>query len=387
MYYIEDESKAQSYDEYRTHKIRKGDTLQSVAVELNIDAQELRRYHNMRCNIPDLIEADFKSHLELLILAPEKSNVVAVSEKKTPKKVTFGSKAFTIPFYPVNINNNYNVKYTFEKGEKVKHLEFDVSVKWLQADKNGICFFEIDRLSKIKINGKEAETKVDELAEDAASVLYPMQVVVDQSGNWIDIFNYKTIKDRWETKKVEIIDYFDGKNVLNYIDTIEYTLKNEESLLESLSDDWFLKVFFNGIHTCYGSDLRIEKESSFSMIPRKAKVNVDAEQTIEEYLDEANLIVIKQKGEFTDEKIKEKFLIEEESIGDYNAEYFLNPNHYSIEKIKLECTLHLNSPRKVTVEINNLNAKKEVVIGTRKSIFVAEEKKKDGFFKGLFNRF
>lgn len=386
MYYIE-ESEEQTYQEYRTYKIRKGDTLQSVARELNIDVQELRRYHNMRCNISDLIEADFKSHLELLILAPEKSEVTAVSEKKTPKKVTFGSQAFTIPFYPVNINNNYNVKYTFEKGEKVKHLEFDVSVKWLQADKNGICFFEIDRLTKLKINGKEAETKVDELAEDAASVLYPMKVVVDQSGKWIDIFNYKTIKDRWENKKVEIIDYFDGKKVLKYIDAIEYTLKDEESLLESLSEDWFLKVFFNGIHTCYGSDLMIEKDTSFPLIPRIAKVNAEAQQTIEEYLSEANLIVIKQKGEFTDERLKEKFLIEEESIGEYCAEYFLNPNHYSIEKIVLECSLDLDTTKKATIEINNLNQKKEVVIATRKSIFVAEEKKKDNFFKGLFNRF
>ena len=71
MYYI-DESEVSSYDKHRTYKIRKGDTLQSVADALGIDAQELRRYHNIYCELPDLIEADFKSHLKLLILAPEK---------------------------------------------------------------------------------------------------------------------------------------------------------------------------------------------------------------------------------------------------------------------------------------------------------------------------
>jgi hypothetical protein len=385
MYYIE-ESNVPSYDNYRTYKIRKGDTLQSVANELGVDAQELRRYHNMRCNIPDLIEADFKSYLELLILAPEKSKVATVSEEKIPKKVIFGSQPFTIPFYPVNINNSYNVKYSIDKGDTIKKIEFDVSVKWLRSDKNGICFFEIDRLSKVLIDEKVIETKVDALAEMTASILYPMQVVVDQNGNWIDIFNYQTIRERWEDEKIKVLDYYEGKHVLKYIDAVEYTLRDEESLMESLSDDWFLSVFFNGIHTCYGSDLVVEKDTHFSIIPKRAIVNTNVEQKIEEYLDEANLIVIKQKGEFTDEDLKEKFLRNNEVAGYYSAEYSLNPNHYSIEKITLECTLNLDSPKKVNIEIRNLNDKKEVVIASRQSIFIAEEKKKDGFFKGLFKR-
>jgi len=386
MYYIE-ESEVPSYDNYRTYKIRKGDTLQSVANELGIDAKELRRYHNIRCNIPDLIEDDFKSYLELLILAPEKSDVIALEEKK-PKKVMFGSKAFTIPFYPININNSYKVEYIIDKGDnKIKHLEYNASVKWLNADKNGICFFEIDRLSKVLIDGKGAETKVEVLAEMTANILYPMQVVVDQSGNWIDIFNYNTIRKRWEDEKIKVLDYYEGKHVLKYIDAVEYTLRDEESLMKSLSDDWFLTAFFNGIHTCYGSDLVIEKDTHFPIMPKKAIVNTNAEQKIEEYLDEANLIVIKQKGEFTDEDLKEKFLIDDEIAGYYSAEYSLNPNHYSIEKIVLECALNLDSPKKVNIEISNLNDKKEVVIASRQSIFIAEEKKKDSFFKGLFKRY
>ena len=387
MYYIEDESKEHSYDKYRTYKIRKGDTLQSVAIELDIDARELRRYHNMRCNIPDLIEADFKSHLELLILAPEKNEVTEDSVDTPRKKVIFGSQAFTIPFYPVNISTKYKAKYILQKGDQIKSLQYEVSVKWLSADINGICFFEIDRLSKVLIDGKAAENKVDILAEMAASILYPMQVVVDQSGNWIDIFNYKAIKERWEDEKINILDYYVGKHVLKYIDAIEYTLRDEESLMKSLSEDWFLKVFFNGVHTCYGSNLVIEKDTRFSIIPKTAIVNTDIQQRIEEYLDESNLIVIKQKGEFTDEDLKEKFLIDDEIAGYYNAEYSLNPNHYSIEKITLECTLNLDSPKKVNIEISNLNDRKEVIVASRQSIFIAEEEKKGSFLKGLFKRY
>jgi len=386
MYYI-NESDEQSYDKkYRCYKIRKGDTLQSVALELGKESQELRHYHNMRCAIPDLIEEDFKSHLELLILAPEEEESVEKSEKTTRKKVVFGSESFTIPFYPVNVNNSYGVKYSFQKGDEIKLLEYQASVNWLQADKNGICFFEINRLSKVKINGKEAETKVDILAEMAASVLYPLQVVVDQNGNWIDILNFETIKERWEYKKNEIVELNDGKNVLNYISEIEETLKDADSLLETFSDDWFLKTFFSGVHTCYGPNLAIEKEISFPIMPKKAVVAIDVEQKIEEHLDDANLILIRQKGEITDEKIKDDFLLDSDVLGNYEAEYYLNPNHYAIEKIILQCTLDTYSSRKVTIEINNLKEKKDTVLATRQSIFIAEEKKKNSFFKGLFSR-
>ncbi|MCV9926940.1 LysM domain-containing protein [Flavobacterium sp. LS1R49] len=387
MYYIDDESEVLSYDSHRTYKIRKGDTLQSVAQDFAVDARELRYYHNRYCNIPDLIEADFKSHLKLLILAPDKSDAKTEEKVAIPKKVIFGSVPFTIPFYPVNINNNYKVKYTFESDNKIKKLEYDVSVKWLQADKNGICFFEIDRLSVLHIDGAVADTKVNGLAEDAASILYPLQVVVDQKGNWIDILNHAAIAARWEDKKPEILEYYEGKAVLEYIDAIDYTLRDEDSLLESLSDDWFLKVFFNGVHTCYGSELVLEKDTYFSIMPKKATVKADIEQKVEEYLDDANLIMIKQKGELSEEDIKDDLFINSEVVGNYSAKYLLNPNHYSIESITLECDIVLGIPKKVKIEINNLNEKKEVAIATRKSIFIAEEKKKDNFFKGLFSRF
>lgn len=77
MYY-RDQPEESSYDKFRTYKIKKGDTLESVARDLGVEAEDLRWYHNMYCEIPDLIEADFKSYLEFLILGPEK----AIEEQK-----------------------------------------------------------------------------------------------------------------------------------------------------------------------------------------------------------------------------------------------------------------------------------------------------------------
>ena len=86
MYYV-NESEVPSRSKHLTYKIRKGDTLESVANELGLEAQELRRYHNIYCEISDLIEADFKSHLEYLILAPDKIKEDADEKKLEEKQV------------------------------------------------------------------------------------------------------------------------------------------------------------------------------------------------------------------------------------------------------------------------------------------------------------
>ncbi|MEP7094399.1 MAG: LysM domain-containing protein, partial [Flavobacterium sp.] len=160
MYYIE-ESEMSEYDKHRTYKIRKGDTLQSVARDLGIDAQELRRYHNIYCRIPDLIEADFKSHLELVILAPEKKEAKTDAEiEKKLKKVSFGNE-YRLPFLPERTNKNYKVQYTSEVGDEVDVTEMNINVKWLAVDKNKYHLFEINRASDIYINGKVPDTKMN----------------------------------------------------------------------------------------------------------------------------------------------------------------------------------------------------------------------------------
>jgi hypothetical protein len=59
----------------RIYIIKTGNTLYKVAQELAIPPMELCRYHNIYCEIPDLIEADFPSNLKVLLLPPHKSGI------------------------------------------------------------------------------------------------------------------------------------------------------------------------------------------------------------------------------------------------------------------------------------------------------------------------
>ncbi|PKB18732.1 LysM peptidoglycan-binding domain-containing protein [Flavobacterium sp. 5] len=351
MYHLE-KIETSEYDKHQTYKVRKGDTLQAVARELGVEAQELRRYHNIYCPIQDLIEADFKNHLELVILAPEKKEVKTnegIARKL--KKISLAND-FRLPFLPERINENYKIQYTSEVGDEIDITEMKISVKWLAVDNNRYHLFEIDRASEIYINGKAPDTMMSELALKAAEVLYPLKIVVNEYGKWIDIHNYNEIENRWGRIKREILDYYEGEVAEAYIEHTENALENSETLLASISSDYFLRVFFNGIHLGYTSDYSFKNEISFPL-EKEEESMFKVQQKIAQHLDDSDLIKVEQKGDYIDlsDGIQYGYAPWK---GNYNAAFFLNSDSYCIEKINLECSIEYDEPLKITVHIELL---------------------------------
>ncbi|MFH7015046.1 peptidoglycan-binding protein LysM [Flavobacterium sp. FlaQc-47] len=349
MYYIDD-SEGQSKDKHLTYKIRKGDTLQSVATELGVDAYELRRYHNIHCAIPDLIEADFKSYLEFLILSPKKSAVSTEAEEKRPQKVSLGNN-YKLPFLPGGIKKKYKVHYTTEVGEEIDTLEMNVSVKWLATDKNNFHLFEIKRKS-IYVNNEIPDTVMDQLAAKTAEVIYPLKIVVDESGKWVAIYNFDDIESRWKATKKEILDYYEGEVTENYIDHAENALENEVTLFKYLSSDYFLRTFFNGIHVGYTADYTF-KNDVFFPLEKEEESMFNVEQKINPFLDESYCIKVEQEGDFKDLAAEFNYGLDPWT-GKFNATYLLDSDSYCVEKINLECSMDYDDPIKVTIAIEAL---------------------------------
>ena len=58
------------------------------------------------------------------------------------------------------------------------------------------------------------------------------------------MINYDEIEKRWKDIKEEVLDYFEGEVAENYIEHTEYALESSETLLKSLTSDYFLRTFF-----------------------------------------------------------------------------------------------------------------------------------------------
>lgn len=346
MYYPDQPEKA-STSKHRTYSIKDGDTLASVSKVLGIPARELRRYHNTYCPIEDLIEADFKSYLEVVLL-PLDGTYVKYAEVEQRSKVAFGPN-YKLPFLPNGLNNKYNVQYTTEVGEKRHTFSSKISVKWLAVDKNKFHLFEINRDPTIFINKRAPDTMIEELAAKTAEIIYPLKIIVDRSGKWIDIYNYEDIIDRWKIAKREILNYYIGEVIQKYINQTEYALYSSKNLLKSLSSDYFLRTFFSGIHVSYSENYSFTNTIYFPIV-KNEESEFNVIQKVSTYLDDLPLIRVEQKGEYVDTIFNKEFGYPQ-CAGNCNASYLLNSVTNCIEKANVELSVQYDDPIKVSIAI------------------------------------
>jgi hypothetical protein len=375
-----------SYKDYQTYTIKKGDTLLSVAYKLGIDTYTLRAYHNKFCPLTDLIEADFPNQLEYLILAPEKTEISEDEREKNRKKTVFNDGQHKISLNGAQVNNTYGVVYTIENGNETHEIKQQLNVRWKAKNENGYYFFEVTRIGKVYINDTAADTMAEDIAEKASAALYPLLVVVDENGKWVYINNFHQIEERWHEVKKQIQKYYKGDHVEKYLSLYDRNLEDSDTLYLSLSKDWFLNAFFNGIHTQYPPSLSIQKEIDFPLIAKTENIKYLVDQKLDDRLDVDNFLVVNINGKLHDERTKTDFenelnlpvkeYSEQQAVGSYRAKYFLNPQDYIPESIFISCNLELDVPQKYSVSIANLNERKEISATPKQELFVGENKKK-----------
>lgn len=385
---------------HKTYEIQKNDTPQAVADSLEILLDELRHYHNFNCiEDADVINAHFPGHLKYILLKPVKLKANGEIEDEPLENVRFSTKTYQLPFRPSGTNRYLGV-YTIENGQKKHSIKEEINVKWLATDVNRYSFFEITRISKIYIDENESNSIADKIAEKMASVFYPIQIVVNQKGKWIDIHNYDAMTERWEKGKPKILKEYKGKQMEECVNRFEEKIENKNAILESFNSNWFLRSLFNGINIEYKDNLIRTKNTYFPICDATGDVQFCIEQEIKPSLDKYNLISVTQKGVLSDSRSKQDFqndtdfpydtLLEEnpeKAKGIYNAYYFLNPNTYTVESLFLECSIDLDVPKKITVTISNLDEKDNLKPKSKLSFYDGEVKSSDSFFNKLSDMF
>jgi hypothetical protein len=356
---------------HKTYSIKSGDTLISVAKKLDIDPQTIRNYHNIHCELDELIERDLPYNLKTLLLSPyDKAKAI---EKDLRHKVRFGVNKKLL-FKPSTKKINYGVMFTMAAGDEESSLKYEVSVRCVDKEPQEYHLLEIDRISKVYINDEEANAIADEMAEKISSILYPLVVVVNKEGKWEDIYNYWDIAERWKKKKQDILDEYEGESTHEYLATCEHSLESRGNLKNTLNGDLFLNAFFSGIYVNYTEQLAFENTIEFPVLTDNTKVAYTVTQKIEQYLDEYSLINIEQKGTISDERCKIDFesknttpfysvLYEnlEKATGNFRSMYFLKANNYNtIESLQVDCDINLDVPQKVSVVISELIVNKQL---------------------------
>src|SRR6218665_3899461 len=181
-------------------RIPKGSTLDEMALFFEVDKNYLKRYHNIHCEKGDLIEKEIiPRHLVKLFVPPK--------DKDYEKELMSGD-AIT-GFSPADIllrNRPFHKEYgiiqtTYENGKQKNRISFLTEVK-----KYDVSLFSIKRKS-IYINHKAPDLTMEQIAEKAGSIFFPLEVETLANGNLKQICNMKEIKERWKMLRPEMLKY------------------------------------------------------------------------------------------------------------------------------------------------------------------------------------
>lgn len=341
---------------YNKHIIQKGEKLQDIVDLYSFPKDDIVFFHNNNCEAANNVLIEITHQKEIFL----PRNVVA--DKNKLVKFSSGN---ALEFKPENSFYKYNVCINIENGDKQNELKCDVSVHWLKFQ-NDLHYFEIDRISKMYINEVEANEIADLLAYKTSKVLYPLQISVDKYGEFNAVESLEVFKQRWNPIKEDIYKEFEGEVVDTYIKKIEQTIEEPEIITLLINNDFFLRTLFFGVYQKYGNNYKTTSLQSFPVIKNAIEPIYKVQLEIDPVIDDDNFINIEAYGTLHDERTKYDFIdenpfqliIEDDPIlnheGNFRLQYYMNSKTGLSENIYLECSIMLNTERKVSITITNL---------------------------------
>jgi hypothetical protein len=305
-----------------------------------------------------------------------------MEEAKRKTEFTYESR-LPLQIHPETLE--YGVMITIFNGNQRDTIRYEVSAAWKEKD-NLHSLAIIDRITPVYVNDTEPDYIAEELALEVSSTLYPLTLLIDSDGAYSGVHNYPEITGRWSKKKEKIREYYTGEWVEKYLKINDNIFQNKENLEKNLRNDWFLYAFFNRIHCSYPNNLQVMHMDSFPFFQKKKGVDYQVIKIVDECIDEQGYITVKISGTLADERSKAdlqnaagfpSFNDPEKATGSYNGKYILESRYYTIDALILNCSLDLETKKKVSVVVSRIRKGEE----EHAMVNIPEKK------KGLFSRF
>lgn len=245
------------------------------------------------------------------------------------------------------ILRNYGVIFKYFKNEiDFTQIHFEVDIFYKGQSPSGNYHFIIDR-KKVYINETAPELILEQLAEKAGSCLYPMEIATSPEGPFEEIINYEEIKKRWNTKKIELQDYYKGALTEKIIANIDAVYSSKNKMEMALNDDLFLTLFFMPIYRKH-VDRIAEYKKEIAFVPFKQALQYNIIQEVDKFLTESKKQLISIKG-FSEESVSnEPELVVDYKINNETKSIFSIVGSVNLQKEK-------NKTQKIEIEMYQLN--------------------------------
>lgn len=253
------------------HFIRHGDTLQSIAEQINLENPlYIKEFHNSNCAGQDYIVEHLVAGKKLFL--PDHFTVQQYNSRNDAvfKSVERNPK---IIFNPENDKSEYQVHVTessFSDGIKTENsFSYQFSLQWIKNEFSQHTF----TLSKNYFSNQK-ETKIGDLAIASIQAVSPIEICTDSKGEILTVALLKETFERFPEIKEKLLDQFPDQYARIYIEEFEYVVHNQELFQKKMKEDWLIKTYFANIR----NDFK-DGKSHFRMIPENQSGEIIIEQT------------------------------------------------------------------------------------------------------------
>ncbi|WP_452222560.1 hypothetical protein [Lacinutrix chionoecetis] len=311
--------------DYIPYKVKTGDTLKSLAARIGLDNyKQLRHFHNRVCT-----EIDYLKTEELIkgntLYVPDIDEVNLIN-KTTEKETAEHNKIKPFRLQFKKFNASYKVEITKEEvtgsNEKKNIIGYTIDIKHT-INKENLNILRINKTNFL-INKKKPKTKMQQIALQCSKSYFPVNIILNKSGEMVGINNMAEIKERWLKNKVKIQEMFTGHYANKYINNVNYKILETNQLESVLIND----VVLNTLLLPY-KRLNRTAETTFNSTFLKHKINYKVSQIIEKD-EKSNKIILKQEGLVDDIRSYKEILAPEANVN----------NPFFVKLSKIEGTLN-----------------------------------------------
>ncbi len=343
-----------SKEDYSIYKLKKGDTLASVAVYFEKTQDEIKGYHNLFFPYEQHIISDFPENLSQLYVYPQLHfKAMGIAQHLAQDQFLIQRKSNTM--------SNYTVQYRTVEGEKIITIDFEISLEHQKQFNEG-HLYTINKIAPTTLNGEYFTNDTEEVKEKILDAVYPIEVMVNNDGTWHEVLYDKKVMNRFATAKKEILEFYQGETVQDLLDHAQKVLADEESFKELFAHNWLLDTLFSNVYRYYNPLVPIKEKLHFALLNHAKPLSYIVEQKVEEYREESKTIIISKKGLLNDPRTRSQFETEVEELhydntgekeakGSFEQKITLNLQTFATESIYLRSDIELQTPRSVEIKM------------------------------------
>lgn len=345
-------------EDYKTCKIAPSQvSLEELAGYFVLDPGELRWFHNRFCPIEDLIDPVIQSHTEI-IYVPVPGVETGYYARNHRNKPLY-EKLNTLQI-PRSFEKTYGITQTIYINETEKSkLHYQTEIKKTAKDR-----LIISRQS-MYINHKRPEMVMEQIADIAGEVFYPLQLELYDNGKLKFINNFPEIQKRWKEKKATLSSCYKGQIADQLLDNLDNQLQYRGKIQRGILDSWFFVLYFFPLYEEFNEDKTYNFQIGLPIFPRKPRVLFDITLSIDETITETQKLTITARGKCADPRTLEEIIngksahdpeVKGEKVtGNFDFTYKLNARDNSIAALWGEVNLKLNEDhRKIVFDLYQL---------------------------------